>query len=511
MKAADEQTIAAGTPGTVLMERAGRAVARVVREVAGGRYGRNVLVVCGKGNNGGDGFVVARVLACEGLGVTCMLTFDPAEAKGDAAEQLRSMTAAGVVAEAFDKAADTEAYDVVVDAIFGTGFSGRAEGVAREAIELIDGHPAIVAIDIPSGVDGLTGRVDGPAVHALRTVAMAAEKIGTALPPGAVHAGAVEVIDIGIDTDIRKFEQSGGGVVVDSFVEMIEAADVAAALVPRSAMAHKRSVGSVAILAGSDQIRGAALLTARGAIRMGSGYVTLASTKAVKAAAAISLPELICKQAGKDGVLGPDALDDLGPELERSDAFAVGPGMGTGPQQRGLVERVLREVAKPLVLDADALNVLAEDPEPLRARTSPTVITPHPAELARLLGISTEEVVADRLTAALEAARRFPSVVVLCKGFRTIVAYGGGKVAVVVPVGGAELATAGTGDVLTGAIAARLAEGSPPVAAALTAAYIHGLAGAVAAQRIGSPGLVAGEVADALPEAAELIRATPLE
>lgn len=518
MAAADTATIAGGTPGHVLMERAGRAVARVALDVAGGRYGRRALVVCGKGNNGGDGFVVARELHRQGMMVRCLLTFDPAEARDDALAHLRAMQAAGVAAESFqDVDVDVDGYDVVVDAIFGTGFRGAADGTPGAAIEAIDGHHAIVAVDIPSGVDGATGAVQGPAVHALFTVAIAAEKVGTALPPGSTYAGQVEVAGIGIDVNVRNLEDAthpdgrwAGGIVVDSYVEMIEAADVAASLSPRSPDAHKRSVGSVAILAGSNEMRGAALLTARGAMRAGAGYVTLGSTAEVVAAAG-AVNELLCRKVADGEALDGGALKGFADVIERADALALGPGIGRGEGQRDLVVRALQEVQVPLVLDADALNVLEGDAEPLRTRAGRTVITPHPAELARLLGRSTKDVVADRLQAALEAASTFPSVVVLLKGNRTIIAYGGGKVAVVIPVGGPELATAGTGDVLTGVITAMLAAGHPPVGAALTGAYVHGLAGSVAGQRVGRTGVVAGDVADAVPEAVELLMGVPLD
>jgi NAD(P)H-hydrate epimerase len=513
MAAADRLTIDSGTSGAELMERAGRAVARVAIDELGGRYGRRVLVLCGKGNNGGDGFVVARLLAREGIAVTCMLTFDPAEAKGDAAEHLDRMRRAGVEARRFDLDEETDGYDAVVDAIFGTGFRGSAEGEAARAIEATSGHPCVVSVDIPSGVDGATGAVQGPVVSARVTVAMAAEKIGTAVPPGSVHAGRVEVADIGIDPNVRHLHSDGAparGVAVGSFIEMAEAADVATSLSPRSPASHKRSVGSVAVLAGSDEMRGAALLTARGAMRMGAGYVTLGTTAEVKDAAAASLPELLCREVSAGGVLDGGALERFSDVIERADALALGPGLGTGDEQVALVARVLAEVEVPVVLDADALNVLAGDVEPLRRRARPTVITPHPAELGRLLQVDTPEVVADRVGAALEAAARFPSVVVLAKGHRTVIAYGGGKAAVVIPVGGPELATAGTGDVLTGALTAVVAGGSPPVGAAISAAYVHGVAGSVAGQRVGASGVVAGDVADALPEAVFLLSSAPL-
>jgi NAD(P)H-hydrate epimerase len=248
-------------------------------------------------------------------------------------------------------------------------------------------------------------------------------------------------------------------------------------------------------------MRGAALLTSLGALRMGAGYATLGSTAEVQAAATVTRPELLCRTVTDSGVLGKDALDRFADVIERADALAIGPGMGAGEEQRALVERILSEVEIPVVLDADALNVLAGNEGPLIEREAATVITPHPAELARLLGSSTEEITADRVGAAAEASKRFPSSAVILKGFRTIVAFGRGAAALVIPTGGPELATAGTGDVLTGALAAILAGGLPRGGGAAVAAYVHGLAGSIAAGARGDHGVLAIDVAEALPAA----------
>lgn len=506
MAAADRAAITAGTPGTVLMERAGRAVARAVIELAGGRYGKKVLVVCGKGNNGGDGFVAARALAAQGLSVTCAGLFDPSDIGGDAAHHLDLMQRAGIPLSGREALRSPSHYDVVVDAIFGTGFKGPAEGLAAEAIAAIGDHPAVVSVDIPSGVDGATGAVDGPAVHADVTVTFGAEKTGTAVPPGSIHAGVVEVVDIGIDVSLRKFETSGEGVIVDAFIEMAEAADVAQSLPVRPPNAHKRSTGSVLVLAGSPAYTGAASLTVLGAWRTGAGYVTLGSPGPVVDQAVQSCPELVGRSI--EG-WGPGAIEALKPDIERAGAVAIGPGMGSDGV-RAAVEAIL-SLALPTVVDADALNALAEDPSALSDPPGPVVLTPHPAELARLLQVETETVVKDRLGAALEASGRFPRCIVLLKGHRTVVSYGSGKVAVVIPVGGPELATAGSGDVLAGVVATLLAQRVPPVGAAIAGAYLHGLAGSVAGQRLGGTGVMATDVAEALPDAIDLLRALPLD
>lgn len=493
MAEADRAVISSGTPASMLMERAGKAVARTVVALAGGRYGKKVTIVCGPGSNGGDGFAAARALAAEGLAVGCVAIFDPDDARGAAAEHLAKLSGAGVrVTRLPSGGLSVQDADVVVDAIFGTGFRGHPEGAADAAIRALAEHERVVAVDIPSGVDGATGRVEGAAVQAQVTVALAAEKVGTALSPGSLHAGRVDVVDIGIPVP-------GTG------VQMLEREDVARSLPRRRADAHKRSGGSVAILAGSDEMRGAALLCARGALRMGAGYVTLGSTTAVKDAAAVSNPELLVVDLEGE-CLGPGSLEPFAEVLGRADALGIGPGLGRGDRQTRFVERVLEEVDLPLVVDADALNALAGRTGPLSERTAPTVLTPHPAELARLLGVGTEEVTGDRLAAARAAAERLGPCVVLLKGHRTIVASSGGAASVVIPTGGPELATAGTGDVLTGAIAALLAGGAPDDAAAWSAAYVHGWAGSLAGESRGAAGAVAWDVAEALPAAAALCR-----
>jgi len=486
MAAADEATIAAGTPGFELMDRAGRAVARASVALAGRHYGARIAIVCGKGNNGGDGFAAARVLHRRGIAVRCLLLAEESEYKGDAAAHLQEMKGSGVKAEPF-VADSLSGIDVVVDAIFGTGFRGRAEGRPAQSIVAINACGALVlSVDIPSGVAGDTGSVDGPAVTADVTLAVAARKVGTVLSPGSAHAGRVEVVDIGIEVGRPSLHLS-------------EAADVEAMLPARSRDAHKRSAGSVLVLAGSDGMSGAALLTSRAAARMGAGYVTLVSTPYVDHAKQSRLPETVSRIATGHAELGPEVLTDFAGDFARADAVAIGPGLGEGPRQRALVEAALVALDVPLVLDADALNVLGEDTAPLVKRTEATVITPHPGEMGRLLQLSGGEVQSDRLGSARRAASKLGCVVVL-KGAFTIVAGPDGS-AVVNPTGGPELATAGTGDVLTGVVGALLAERLDATSAAVAGVFVHGLAGAAAATAAGGRGVVAWDVAEALPAA----------
>lgn len=492
MSAADERTIAAGTPAGVLMDRAGRGVARVAIEMAGGRYGRRALVLCGTGNNGGDGFVAARRLADQGLHVRCFVVGDVGSITGAAAHHLDGMVSAGVRPEPFDPGSVVA--DVVVDALFGTGFRGTAEGEAAKAIEAINELAApTVSVDIPSGVAGATGAVFGPTVQADVTVAMGAEKVGTACAPGAGCAGEVRVRDIGIDVPRVQ-------------THAVEASDVAGALTSRTTSAHKGSAGSVAIVAGSEDMTGAALLTCRGADRAGAGYVRLGSVGGVKAAAGARLPEVLTSVIADRGY-GSEAWEAFSAATDRSGAVAIGPGMGAGPGTRDLVLAAAAGSKAPLVLDADALNSLGARADALADARSAVVLTPHPGELGRLLGLSTGEVQADRLGVARRAAKRFGQVVLL-KGYRSVIAAPAGD-AVIDPAGGPSLATAGTGDVLTGVIAAFLAAGLPPFEAAWAAAYVHGTAGTIAAEGRGVDGVVAWDVAEALPEAMRRVRTRP--
>jgi NAD(P)H-hydrate epimerase len=481
MTAADAAAIASGASVDVLMERAGRAVARAAIGLAGGRYGRRAVVMCGKGNNGGDGFVAARVLAAEGLGVRCIVVgLD--EVSGTASDKLDALRNAGITPELFGVARfSTRSCDVVVDALYGTGFHGIAERQAADAIEAINqaGCP-VVAVDIPSGLDGLTGTAEGPVVTADVTVAMAAEKLGTAL---ATVAGEVVVADIGIPVD-------------GASVHMTELEDVRRVLPVRAADLHKGSAGSVAIMAGSRAMTGAAALCARAAGRTGAGYVRLGTVSAVKQVVGHGLPEVLVHDLGDEWAA--EAWDDFASQVKSSDVLAVGPGMGQGDGHAALIDRALGAEV-PLVLDADGLNNIAGDDRALRGRTGATILTPHPGEMGRLLGIPTEQVQADRLGAARGASERFGAVVLL-KGARSVIADPSGC-AVVDPAGGPVLATAGSGDVLTGVIAAFVAAGMEPFEAAWAGCYLHGTAGRLVAARAGSAGAVAWDFAEALPEA----------
>jgi len=476
MAEADQRTIAAGTPIEVLMERAGHAVAWEVRKLLGNAYGKRVVVVCGKGNNGGDGLVAARVL--RGWGV-----------RADVFE-----LAHGVPAAAFDRA--VERADVMVDAMFGTGFRGALEGdaalVARRSADV-----ATVAVDIPSGVDGLTGAVQGDAVHAMATVTFAARKPGLVFEPGRGLAGDVIVADIGIqlldDAKLPDEAEEGG----HASVVLTDLDDVRAWLSHRADPDTHKWQSGLLVIGGSGGMTGAPLMASHAAIRTGAGIVWCA-VPGHDAAASASGSEVITKAMPADATGALTGIaDDVRAALDKFHAAAIGPGLGTADQTMAVVRDLVRSLPVPLVLDADGINAFAGQPELLRQRTAPTVVTPHEGEFERLMG---EPVGDDRVVAARRLADA-TGCVGLLKGPGTVIAQPGvksgvsGRVAVN-GVDGPWLGTAGSGDVLTGIIGGFLARGLDAFEAAAAGAFVHGLAADVA----GHTGLVAGDLVAALPK-----------
>ncbi|MGH7307518.1 MAG: NAD(P)H-hydrate dehydratase [Candidatus Rokuibacteriota bacterium] len=489
-----------GLSGAVLMENAGRAAGRSILAAAPalglGRGGR-VAVVCGKGGNGGDGFVVARWLKSRGIRPAVWLTCSPGEIAGDAALKLTALRRSGLRANPLRNEAglvdDLRSADLVIDALLGTGARGTPEGPLARAIEAINaaGRP-VVALDVPSGLPADGGPPPGPAIRAALTVTFAGLKRGLVTGPGLDFTGRVEVVDIGIPAaDVRRG--------VTTF--LIEADDVAGHLPPRSRTAHKGTLGHLLIVAGSLGKTGAAALAAGGALRSGVGLVTVgtgASQQPVLAgllveAMTAALPETA---AGSVALKAADAIADL---AASRDAMAIGPGVGLDADTQALAREVVRTLDRPLVVDADALTALAGHLDLLDVAPAARCLTPHPGELARLLGTTAVEVERDRVGVARRLATEHRVHVVL-KGGGTVIATPTGEV-YISPSGNPGMATGGTGDVLTGMVGAFLARGLPPTAALQTAVYLHGRAGDLAAARLGQEGLIASDVIAALPEA----------
>jgi ADP-dependent NAD(P)H-hydrate dehydratase / NAD(P)H-hydrate epimerase len=476
-----------GVPSLELMERAGFGLAELVaRRAPEGR----VAVVCGKGNNGGDGLVAARLLRDDGREVDVLLTAPAEELSGDPAanlERLPGAPPAPFAACALDGAA------VVVDALLGTGFEGEPRDPVPSAITAIDAArdagAQVVAADVPSGVDASTGEVAGAAVRASATATFHAAKPGLWIAPGKTHAGEVEVIEIGIPR----------GAPMDADVGLITAA-VAGELPTRAPGGTKFSSGAVLVCGGSLGLTGAPCLSAEAAMRAGAGYVTALIPASLNLVFEQRLLEAMTRPLpDEDGALVPAAAERVLEAVERGDALVLGPGFGRSDGALALARDLAARAAIPLVLDADGLNAHAGALASLQARDAPAVLTPHEGELGRLLDVPSSEVAAHRLHHARAAAKIAGAIVVL-KGDDTLVARPDGVVAVN-PGASAGLATAGTGDVLSGVVAALLARHVEPFTAACAAVHLHAEAGRVAAERRGVDGTIASDVIDALPDA----------
>jgi ADP-dependent NAD(P)H-hydrate dehydratase / NAD(P)H-hydrate epimerase len=513
-----------GVPSLELMERAGAGVARAVeRLVPDGP----VAIVCGTGNNGGDGLVVARLLREAGRTMTVVCAGELAKLSGDARANLERLPGPAPVDLAGGADALAQAR-IVVDALLGTGFAGEPRGAVAEAIAAVEGCSApVVSVDVPSGVDASTGVVCGAAVHATATVTFHAAKPGLWIHPGKAHAGEVEVLDIGIprgaDLALLGIDASASEGSADSGASAtgvtLGHADRAGAiglitpailrLLPRrTALSTKFSSGHVLVAGGSRGLTGAPRMTALGAMRAGAGYVTAcvpASQQAIVASG--GPPELMTRGLpDADGALTPAGVEVVLEASRRGGALALGPGLGHGEHAVAFARALARRAEVALVLDADGLNAHtggagAHGPghlDDLALRSAATVLTPHPGELARLLDTDTDHIARERLAHARRAAARAAAVVVL-KGDDTLVADPSGLVAVS-PGDSPALASAGSGDVLCGVIAALLAQSLEPFAAAAAGVLLHVHAGRLAARAQGAAeGVIASDVITALP------------
>ncbi|MEW6058630.1 MAG: NAD(P)H-hydrate dehydratase [Actinomycetota bacterium] len=490
--ALDRESRARGVPASMLMENAGREVARAAAALAGGLYGRHAAVVCGKGNNGGDGLVAARYLARWGMRVAVVLLAPPEEFGEPAAANFERLSEVDVrvrrsSADVLER--ELGRADVAIDAIFGTGFRGMPDGEWAAAISALNDVDApVVAVDIPSGVNGETGAVEGDAVCADATVTFGAAKTGVVLLPGAEFAGLVEVVDIGFPPDLVRGD-----------LELVESGDVAGMLPSRAAETHKRAAGVVVVIGGSRLMTGAVCLAAEAAYRIGAGLVTVAVPSGIlpvvqsilREATFIALPE-----TPRGTVAG--TAERLEETLAAADAVAVGPGMTTDEETAAFVRALVHSCPAPVIVDADGLNAFVGHLPELGDRRSPAVLTPHSGEFGRLAGIDARDVNADRVGNTRKLAAGVGATVLL-KGSRTVIAAPDGR-ARVNPTGGPYLATGGTGDVLTGMIAGLLARGLSETDGAIAAAYLHGIAGALAAREKGV-GTTAGDVLGRIPAA----------
>ena len=488
-------------PGATLMENAGRGAAACIQaalaDLGLARRGVRVAVVCGKGGNGGDGFVVARWLKRAGHRVEVFLLAAPDELRGDPALKLREMERRGLRARVVEDPAvlarALPAAQLVVDAMLGTGARGEPSALIAGAIEHVNasGRP-VVALDVPSGLSADGAPPEGPVVRATLTPTFAGLKRGLIVGPGVTLAGRVVVVDIGVP---RAAIERG----VATFV--LEPADVARHFPPRPRDNHKGSYGHLLVIAGSVGKTGAAALAARAAMRAGAGLVTVATAASAQPVVAALLLEAMTEPVAETAVRtialkARDALHDL---AARRDAVALGPGLGLDEDTQALARALVFDFEQPMVVDADALTALTGHLDRLRGARAARCLTPHPGEMARMLGVTIADVQRDRIATARRFATTWQTPVVL-KGATSVIGLPDGTV-LLNPTGNPGMASGGTGDVLSGVLGAFLARGLEPAAALGAGVYLHGLAGDVAAERLGQESLVAGDVIEALPEA----------
>lgn len=461
VRALDAAAEQAGTPVALLMENAGWAVARAARGMLGGAYGRRVVVLVGKGNNAGDGLVAGRILRSMGAHVTAVLSTDPSSMSELAALNLERLP--GPTCSADRAEHEIARADLVIDALLGVGLSRTPDGAIARLIELSATPAPVLSVDIPSGVDSDTGAIPSAAVRADRTVTLAGLKPGLLFEPGASHAGEVEVAAIGTPPPDTASAMT------------MRPRDVAEYLPRRSASSHKRNVGTVLVVAGSRAMPGAAALAVGAVVHAGAGLTVLCAPEDVCRVALGRVPEIttIPVPESPEGTIDGKALDLVGPRMGEFDAVAVGPGLSTHPATVEFVRALVAATDRPLVLDADGLNAFAGSADLVRARSAPTVLTPHAGELSRLLGVPAKGLEADRLGTAARAVRELDCCIVF-KGPGTVIADESRRF--INASGGSALAQGGTGDVLTGIIAPFIAAGDRLVERAAAAVAIHGMA-----------------------------------
>jgi hydroxyethylthiazole kinase-like uncharacterized protein yjeF len=502
MRDVDQRTIdEIGIPSIVLMENAGRQVVAAMESLVDDLASREVAVLCGTGNNGGDGFVVARTLQQRGIGTTVYVVGGLADIRGDARINLDVIGRLGV---SIVELADAQAWelhgsqvtsaDVIVDAIVGTGLSRALSGLHETVVADVNAAGAtVVAIDLPSGLSADTSELIGPVLEADLTVTLAAPKVPLVLPPAEHVAGDVVIADIGIPLAAVE--------AVDGPQLHLMTRDLVRALIhPRAPDAHKGDCGRVVIVAGSRGKTGAAVLAARGALRSGAGLVTVATPASCQPIVAGQGVEFmtVALDETPDGVCDLAAVEQV--LALAADVVAIGPGLGTGPAVGAFVRELLTRCEQPMIVDADALNACVGEAAMLRGRDGrPVVVTPHPGEMARLLGCSVADVQANPVGLAREFATTHALHVVL-KGYRTVIATPEGVV-YVNPTGSPGMATGGTGDVLTGMSAAWLAQLLDPEAACQVAVFVHGAAGELADADEGEVAMTAGDVVTHLGDA----------
>ncbi len=502
MRGCDEEAIQRyGIPGIILMENAARGTADAMHAHITSLSQKHILIICGKGNNGGDGFALARHLFERGCTVTVGTLSPINQLKGDArvnADIIKKISRSDssgkitlVTSITRQKLEDLPPVDVVVDAILGTGFKGKLKPKVASIVAWMNNLPATrVAIDIPSGVDADSGNAEGITVQADITCTMGLLKTGLLFSPGRDAAGKIICVDIQIPPEVFRLAN------IKTYI--VDEHDVRNAFPARALDAHKYQLGKVFVLAGSTGLTGAAALTSTSALRSGAGAVVLGIPETFNLMMEKKLTEVMTLPLADDGsgVLHGSAWDQIKEQSKWADVIAAGPGLSRSDDVKEIVVRLIREVEKPVVLDADALNVLSGSDSLLSKRKAPVIITPHTGEFSRLSGISNEAIKNERISVAQRYARMRKITLVL-KGGPSIVASKDGNL-YINQTGNPGMATAGAGDVLTGIIAGLWAQGMTEDAAAYCGAYIHGAAGDAAALKYGYQAMTAGDIQEEL-------------
>jgi hydroxyethylthiazole kinase-like uncharacterized protein yjeF len=504
MRWCDETTINTyGVPGLLLMESAGRGVVDIIKQKYSTLESKKVLVVCGKGNNGGDGFVIARLLSNSCAKINVLLMASPSELMGDAKtnfiilQKFAKKSSHKIALHRYSKRllSSIPKPDIIVDAMFGTGFAGSVRKPFADVIAWMNKQGTkIVAVDIPSGVNGTTGVVENCAVRANITVTFGSIKSGLLCNQGRELVGSVSVADIGIPNMVTEDKR------LRTF--LVEQTDVRWIIPKRSMHAHKYSVGKVLVLAGSKGLTGAAALSSTSAMRVGAGAVVLGTPEPVYPILARKLTEVMTfpLPATSDGTLSLDALDGIREKLPWADVLMIGPGLSQNLETQQLILKLLLEYRGKVLIDADGLNAIAANGiSKLRSARAQFILTPHVGEFSRLTGLQSVEVERHRIEVACVLAKQIGATVVL-KGVPTVTASREGN-CFLNSTGNPAMATAGAGDVLSGIIAGLWAQGMPDVEAAFASVYFHGLSGDLAAKKIGERGLLASDLIEYLSAA----------
>lgn len=507
-----------GIPRIALMENAGRKVSEITLQEV--KKAKSAAIICGKGGNGGDGLVSARFLRNAGVNVSVFLLCKKEELKDE--QKTNLLIAQKMEIPILEIKADQDLKilkdflfktDVVIDAIFGIGFTGKASGIITKAIDLVNKTKAevkdkvpyfVTSVDIPSGIDASTGAAEGVAIKADLTVTLAFPKAGLFSYPGNLTSGKIVIVDIGIPkinplnpTPPTKKEEKR------KVLQVTDIDFVSRSIPQRPPDAHKGTFGEVFILAGSPGMTGAAVLCGKGALRVGAGLVKIAVPQPLQESVDLQCAEIITIGLPDEPA---EALKIIIKSAKKSNVISIGPGLSTQPMIQSLVKEFINTFKKedrPIIIDADGLNAISDDPSILSGSKAKIILTPHPGEMSRLAKVSAEEIAKDRTGIALKLAKELKVTVVL-KGAKTVIADSDGRL-FINPTGNPGMASAGVGDILTGAIGGFIAQGALPFDAAIMGVYVHGMTGDIVARIKGEHGMIASDIVDSLPYTIESI------